>query len=424
MTYKETLSYLFSCYPDFKREGKTAYKPGLGNSIKLDAYFMHPHKRYRTIHVGGTNGKGSVSHLLAATLQKAGYRVGLYTSPHIKDFSERIKVNGQPIGQRYVCEFVEKHKEIFEDIHPSFFEATMFMAFKYFEDKSVDVAIIEVGLGGRLDSTNIINPDLSVITNISYDHMDLLGDTLEKIAGEKAGIIKRKTPVVVGEKGSESVVNVFTEKAKAMKAPITFAEDTISVTPSTTTDGNYDCTDFGEIEIELKGIYQIKNIATTLSAIQVLKSSSIYNISNEAIKTGFREVCKITGLRGRWETLQESNPKIICDTGHNEAGFKYIVKQLEQNKYKTLRIVIGMVKDKDIESVIKLLPQDATYYYCNADMPRALTAEEFKKKAEREGLKGETYPTIKDAYLSAINDADKNDLIFVGGSNYTVAEIL
>lgn len=423
MTYPETLQYLFSRLPVFQREGQSAYKPGLENTIRLDERLDHPHKKYKTIHVAGTNGKGSVSHLLASVLQHAGYKVGLYTSPHLKDFRERIRVNGTPVPEQYVIDFTEKHRAFFEELNPSFFEATMSMAFQYFADEKVDVAVIEVGLGGRLDSTNIITPELCVITNISFDHQQLLGDTLPLIAAEKAGIIKPNIPVVIGEAEGE-VKEVFLQKAKAEHAPILFAEEEIQVQPTANKDGKqqFDCSGFGQITIGLGGIYQQKNTATALTAIRELQAQGI-ELSQAAIDKGFETVCETTGLQGRWQKLHE-NPRVICDTGHNEGGIRYIVNQLSEQSYKQLRMVIGMVNDKDVSKVLSMLPQNAVYYFCKASIPRALQAEEIQAQAAKYQLHGQAYPSVKAALEAAKQDADPNDFIFVGGSTFVVAEVV
>ena len=400
MTYQETLEYLFVKTPAFQQKGESAYKPGLGNIIELDNYYGNPHKKFKTIHIAGTNGKGSVSHTLAAILQSAGYKVGLYTSPHLKDFSERIRVNGKPISEQYVIDFVSDADEIIEKLNPSFFEITTLMAFTYFASEGVDVAVIETGLGGRLDSTNIISPVLSVVTNVSFDHVNLLGDTLEKIAFEKAGILKSGIPAVVGEMSLE-LRPIFTEKTEK----VVFAEDN----------------DASDYEFELKGYCQEKNKKTILAAAELLKNE--FNITEENIVEGLKNVVELTSLMGRWQKLS-SAPLAIADTGHNVAGMQYIVSQIADIKADNKRLVIGMVGDKDITSMLNLLPKDAIYYFCNAQIPRALPAEELKAKASEFGLKGNAYPSVADALKAAKRDASENDFIFVGGSNFTVAEIL
>ncbi len=436
MNYEETLDFLYNCYPVFESQGQSAYKPGLYNTERIDELLGHPHQRYKTIHVAGTNGKGSVSHLIASTLQKSGLKTGLYTSPHIADFGERIRVNGEKIDRQYVTDFVEKHKDELKDIHPSFFEFTMEMAFQYFADEQVDVAVIEVGLGGRLDSTNIITPDLSVITNISLDHTNLLGDTLELIAAEKAGIIKKGVPVVIGERVSDGVAKVFEDKAKEMGAPIFFAEECFSAdknasnTPVnnsfdvTAKEGNPIGTDSRYINItnELNGEYQQKNTVTALTAIEALIKQG-YGIKKEHILDGFATICQTTGLIGRWQKIAEK-PDVICDMGHNEGAIRCIRQQLDHTPKKALRVVFGMVKDKDVDTVLGLMPKDATYYFCNAPTQRALPADEIKAKGEAHGLHGDAFPTPMDALRQARHDADERDLIFVGGSAYILAEII
>lgn len=421
--YQKTLDYLYNQLPVYQNVGGTAYKEGLDNSLALSRYFNNPHEKYRTIHVGGTNGKGSTSHLLAAVLQSSGYKVGLYTSPHLVDFRERIRINGEKISEKYVIDFVEKHRASFEPIHPSFFELTMMMAFQYFADENVDVAVIEVGLGGRLDSTNIISPDLSVITNISFDHVQFLGDTLEKIAREKAGIIKNNTPVVIGEAGN--VRGVFDNKAIEMNASITFAEDFNWILTYSKLSENwiFETKEYPSLNCELGGEAQVKNTATVLTAICVLKQLN-YNITNQAVYNGFAHVVELTGLMGRWQLLQ-TNPKVVCDTGHNIAGFEYIVHQLSKEQYEHLHIVIGMVNDKDISNVLAFLPTDrVTYYFTQASIPRALNASVLKEQASVFGLHGDSYSTVMSAVEKALENTTKNDFVFIGGSNFVVGEAL
>ena len=404
MTYDETIEYLFNSTPLFQNVGKAAYKEGLANTLALDEYFGHPHTKFKTIHVGGTNGKGSTSHSLASVLQSAGYKVGLFTSPHLKDFRERIRINGKMISEKFVVDFVEQNRNFFEPLYPSFFELTTAMAFKYFADENVDVAVIEVGLGGRLDCTNIISPVLSIITNISFDHVNLLGNTLEKIASEKAGIIKHGVPVVIGETTSETRP-VFEAKAKEVDTQIVFAEEK----------------DIPEIAFELGGDYQQKNLRTIITALSILRGT--FDISEHNIRDGLSSVCERTGLMGRWQTLNEC-PKTVCDVGHNVGGFEYIVKQLARQQYKTLRIVIGMVNDKDVNGVLALLPKDAKYYFTRAKVARALQPEELQDKAKEYGLKGNCYPSVANAYEAAIREASTDDFIFVGGSCFVVAEVV
>lgn len=425
MNYQYTLKYLYESAPMFQQVGSQAYKEGLQNTLTLDKYFGHPHTQFRTIHIAGTNGKGSCSHTLAAILQEAGYKVGLYTSPHLIDFRERIRINGVTMPERYVVEFVEKHRSFFEPLYPSFFELTTAMAFCYFADEKVDVAIIEVGLGGRLDCTNIITPDLSIITNISFDHTQFLGDTLAKIASEKAGIIKQGIPVVIGETTPETKP-VFIEKAQETDTPIIFAEEVQKVKysqPSVLSSGIiYDTEEYPQLKGELEGYYQIKNTNTILCALQQLNKLN-YHIDEQAVRNGFANVSKLTGLMGRWQQLQD-NPKLICDTGHNVAGISYIVRQLQQQKYNRLHIVMGMVNDKDIRGVLKLLPQDATYYFTKASVKRALPEAELQSLANEFGLKGNTYPTVSDAVQTVQKKSLPEDFIFVGGSSFIVADLL
>lgn len=423
MNYKETIDYLYNQLPVFQHVGGSAYKEGLDNSLALSRYFGEPHTKYKTIHIAGTNGKGSTSHLLAAVLQKAGYKVGLYTSPHLVDFRERIRVNGQEIRESYVIDFVAKHKEAFEPIHPSFFELTMTMAFQYFADEEVDIAVIEVGLGGRLDSTNIITPELSVITNISFDHVAFLGDTLEKIASEKAGIIKPNIPVVIGEKGS--VREVFINKATEVNAPIMFAEDYNWIISSHEIDENliFETKKYPSLKCGLVGGFQEKNAATVLTSIEVLRTRGV-PVPDEAVYEGFANVVEITGLKGRWQQLG-TKPKIVCDTGHNVAGIGYVVKQLQKEHFRHLRMVFGVVNDKDISNILALLPKDnVTYYFTQASIARALNASELQEKAKFYGLNGISIPSVEDAVKKAIKEASPDDFIFIGGSNFVVGEAL
>lgn len=423
MTYKETIEYLYNQLPVYQQVGGSAYKEGLDNSLALDELFDHPHQKYKTIHVAGTNGKGSTSHLLAAILQQSGYKVGLYTSPHLVDFRERIRVNGEKISKQYIVDFVKYNKHNFEPIEPSFFELTMMMAFKYFADNKVDVAVIEVGLGGRLDSTNIITPDLSIITNISKDHTQFLGDTLEKIAGEKAGIIKKDIPVVIGE-ASDTIRNVFESTAKRVGAPIIFAEDEHmikSIVP-TASGWLFDTRRFDQIKGQLMGYAQVKNAATVLTAVQELQRIG-YSINTKAVREGFTYVCEITGLMGRWQILK-TNPKIVCDTAHNIGGMQYITEQLANERYEKLHFVIGMVNDKDISSVLEILPKNATYYFTKANIPRSLDENDLARQAEEKSLNGKAFPTVKDAVQAAQQAATTKDLIFIGGSNFVVADAL
>lgn len=400
MNYGETLEYLYAKTPMYQKKGDVAYKEGLDNILRLDGIFGHPHHAYKTIHIAGTNGKGSVSHTLAAILQSAGYKTGLYTSPHLKDFSERLRVNGKPVDKHFVSRFVEKAKPYIEEIKPSFFEITTIMAFEWFRRQKVDVAVIETGLGGRLDSTNIIRPVLSVITNVSMDHVKLLGNTIEKIAAEKAGIIKEGIPVVVGE-ADETTRPIY----EAKSPNIIFAEDF----------------EYPDVDYELKGYCQAKNKRTIQAALEVLRLE--FDLNREAVENGFAHVVELTGLQGRWQKLGD-NPAIIADTGHNEGAIKYISEQLIDYDCDTLRIVFGMVNDKDVSTVLSLMPKHAVYYFTAAGIERALPAEDLKNIAQAYGLSGKSYATVKEAYTAAKKDASAQDLIFVGGSNFVVAEIL
>ncbi len=408
MNYSETIQYLYAQLPQFQMIGAGAYKPGLYNIEQLDAWCGHPHEAFPCIHVAGTNGKGSVSNLLASVLQEAGYKVGLFTSPHLKDFRERIRVNGEMVSEEYVCRFTEKFIQAELALQPSFFELTTEMAFCYFAESGVDIAVIEVGLGGRLDSTNIIRPILSVITSISFDHVALLGNTLAQIAAEKAGIIKRGVPVVVGENPQE-VMEVLKQTARERKAPL---GDNLKDSRFAKLEGT-DCA--------LKGLYTTENAKTVLMALDVLAESFL--ISEDDVRRGFLDVLKNTGLRGRWEVLQEK-PLCICDTGHNEAGIRYIVKQLLATPHRRLHIVIGVVSDKDVCHMLALLPQEALYYFTKASVPRALPETELAEQASRYGLKGTCYATVAEAKSEALKSASDDDLVFVGGSNFVVAEII
>jgi dihydrofolate synthase/folylpolyglutamate synthase len=434
MNYAETTLYLFSQLPQFEKDGAKGYKEGLQNSLALDAHFGHPHRSFRTIHVAGTNGKGSCSHSLAAILQTCGYRVGLYTSPHLVDFRERIRINGHPISEDYVVGFVEHERHFFESLHPTFFELATAMAFKYFSDMKVDIAVIEVGLGGRLDCTNIITPMLSVITNISFDHTQFLGDTLAKIAAEKAGIIKRGIPVVIGETTAETRP-VFEEKAKSNNAPLVFAEDEKEVLGAEPQpDGTilYHTLHYGELKGELGGLYQTKNTNTVLCAIRQLEQLGILcrctvpenqHQCQEEINDALLHVCQLTGLQGRWQTIRR-NPLVICDTGHNLAGWEYLSRQLKEVKCRHMHIVFGMVDDKDVDNVMKLLPTNASYYFTKADNHRAISEHVLLEKGLQNGLSSSAFDTVEEAYRTAFDTASTDDFIFVGGSSYVVADFL
>lgn len=405
MNYQQTLDYLFSQLPMFQRVGASAYKADLNNTIELCKLLHHPEKNFKSIHIAGTNGKGSTSHMLASILQEAGYKVGLYTSPHLKDFRERIKINGEMISEQEVVDFVIKHQSEFEQINLSFFEWTVGLAFDYFSKKQVDIAVIETGLGGRLDSTNVITPLVSVITNIGKDHTQFLGETLAKIASEKAGIIKENIPIIIGETQQETQ-QVFIDKAIEMSAKIFFADKIITT--------NY--------ESDLKGIYQEKNKKTVLAAIQQLMNSG-FSITEENIKNGLLNVVKNTGLLGRWQILSE-NPLTICDTGHNEAGIKEVLKQISLTKHNHLHFVFGAVNDKEIDSILSMLPKNATYYFCQAKIPRALDVNVLYTKAKEFELKGNPYDSVENAIKQAKANASVNDLVFVGGSTFVVAEAI
>ncbi len=445
MTYKETLEYLYNAAPAFEKVGAGAYKEGLANTLALDAHFHHPHRQYHTIHVAGTNGKGSTSHTIASILQECGLKVGLYTSPHLVDFNERIRVNGIPIPHQYVIDFVEQERHFFEPLCPSFFELTTALAFKYFADQEVDIAVIEVGLGGRLDCTNIITPLLSIITNISFDHTNFLGDTLEKIAREKAGIIKHNVTVVIGE-DDEHVRPVFADKAREQNAQIIFAQDkpmVLSDRPCESGGRVYHTACFGEIRGDLSGDYQVKNTNTVLTAIlplaKALSKTALWHKMRAAasngwlpmLRSGFANVCKNTGLTGRWQTV-DIEPLTICDTGHNVGGWLYLSRQISETYTarkalmadSRLHIVFGMVDDKDIDTVLTMLPKDAEMYFTQADSHRAIPAKTLQSKASRHGIGGTAYETVKEAYRAARLNATTSDFIFVGGSSYVVADFL
>lgn len=424
MNYQETLNYLYNSTPVFEHVGAVAYKEGLQNTLALDKHFNHPHTNFKTIHIAGTNGKGSCSHSLASILQEAGYKVGLYTSPHLVDFRERIRVNGQCISEERVVKFVEDERKFFEPLHPSFFELTTALAFKYFDEQKVDIAIIEVGLGGRLDCTNIISPILSIITNISFDHTQFLGDTLAKIAAEKAGIIKKGVPVIIGE-ANEETSPVFQSKANEVNSDIVFAEDNAIVTSSSPmADGGrrYYLSNNSTLVGELSGDYQERNMNTILCACNILKQMNIIK-NDDVIAKGLTNICKNTGLLGRWQTIQ-NNPTVVCDTGHNVGGWNYLAPQIKRQQYNQLRIVFGMVDDKDINSVMYLLPKNAIYYWTQAESKRAIKAERVAEIAIKHDLRGEIFDNVEVAYTKALQDSNKDDFVFVGGSSYIVADLL
>ncbi|MCH3884606.1 bifunctional folylpolyglutamate synthase/dihydrofolate synthase [Tenacibaculum aquimarinum] len=403
MTYQQTLDWMFAQLPMYQRQGKTAFKKDLTNIIAFSKELGFPEKEFKSIHVGGTNGKGSTSHMLASILQEAGYKVGLYTSPHLKNFTERIRINGKEIPKSKVSSFIKKHKEFLENQQLSFFEMTVGMAFNYFAEEKVDIAIIEVGLGGRLDSTNIITPEVSVIINIGLDHTQFLGETLPEIAFEKAGIIKENIPVVIGEYQRE-VKDVFLAKAKECQSEIIFASEEIKESYKT----------------DLLGSYQQKNVKTAATAIQQLKE---FKVSHKNIKTGLLNVVKNTNLKGRWQILQEK-PMVICDTAHNKEGLKYTLEQLQQQEREHLHIVLGVVSDKDLDAVLPLFPKKATYYFCKPNIPRGLDEGVLETNALKFSLKGESFSSVNEAYKEALLSAGKEDIIYLGGSTFVVAEIL
>ncbi|WP_297072811.1 folylpolyglutamate synthase/dihydrofolate synthase family protein [uncultured Duncaniella sp.] len=422
MTYQAAIEFLFNSLPVFQREGASAYKPGLGTSIALDDIFGNPHRKYATIHIAGTNGKGSTAHTLAAVLARAGYRTGLYTSPHIFDFRERIRVNGEKISEEAVVDFVTRWKGMDSALTPSFFELTSTMAFEYFADQNVDVAVIETGLGGRLDSTNIISPVLSIITNISHDHTNLLGDTLEKIAFEKAGIIKSGVPVVIGEVLPETEP-VFRAKAEEVKAPIHIAAPVEAVIE----DGGsilYPSTPFGAVKGELSGACQVKNTATILCALLRLRELG-FNIQDEAVGTGFANVCEDTGLMGRWTVLR-NKPLTVCDTGHNIGGWEYIASQLSSRKEGRVHLIVGFVNDKDISAILAKIASigvDKRLYFSSPSVPRGLKAEALSCKAAEFGMEGEVIDDVNLALAKATAEASDNDLILIAGSNFLIADL-
>ncbi len=431
MNYSETLDYLFTRLPMFQRTGPAAYKNTLANTLLLDEYYAHPHRMFKTIHVAGTNGKGSVSHMLASVLQAAGYKTGLYTSPHLKDFRERIRIDGKMMGEEAVVTWVENYRTNNElwKIEPSFFELTVAMAFDYFAQQKVDVAVIEVGLGGRLDSTNIITPEVGIITNIGLDHTNLLGETLELIAREKAGIIKQNVPVVIGETQEETKA-VFLRKAQEVNAPIYFADQEYKVAYATRgIDGlqNVQVDKNGEpfyrdMKLDLLGFYQYKNLPTVLKAVELLSAQG-FKIDEQSLRTGLRQVREKTGLQGRWQVIG-ANPMVVCDTGHNLDGIKEVVEQINSTPHKNLHFVFGTVGDKNPDKVLALLPKNASYYFVKANIERALDAEALKQHAADFGLVGDAYRSVNEGFEKAKVNAGENDLVFVGGSTFVVAEIL
>ena len=425
-TYTEVIDYLYNRLPMFTRDGASAYKKDLERTIALCEALGNPQNSYKTIHVAGTNGKGSSSHMLAAILASAGYKTGLYTSPHLVDFRERIRVNGEWIDEQFVIDYVNGQKDLIEEIQPSFFEVTVALAFDYFAQQQVDVAVIEVGLGGRLDSTNVIHPEVSLITNIGMDHMNILGNTLEEIAGEKAGIIKDGIPVVISET-HEITAPVFLDKAQAQHAPIVFADQkyTLSVQERIATQQVIEICEKDycrEFTLDLTGSYQQKNILGVLAVVDELRKKG-FEISDETLHSALANVQKLTGLQGRWQTLS-TEPFIICDTGHNEDGIKEVIKNLQSVSYKQLHVVIGAMKDKDLDHMLPYLPKDAMYYFCSPDMPRAMESEELEMKASAYDLQGYICGEVSNALRRAKANYKKGDLIFIGGSNFVVAEVL
>ncbi|MCZ4225611.1 bifunctional folylpolyglutamate synthase/dihydrofolate synthase [Pedobacter rhodius] len=429
MNYQQTLDFLYSKLPMFTRIGASAFKKDLTNTIILCEALGNPQNKFKSIHIAGTNGKGSTSHMLASVLQAQGLKTGLYTSPHLKDFRERIRINGKMISKAEVKSFVQANQKLIHETEPSFFEATVAMAFDHFAKHQVDIAVIEVGLGGRLDSTNIITPEISVITNISLDHTNMLGNTLQEIAGEKAGIIKKGIAVVIGETQTESQP-VFIQRAKSVKAPILFADDSLkahdisvknnALKLSVYEDGKVK---YANLKSDLTGLYQPKNIVTVLKSLEVLSTQTEIKIAQQAIYQGLKQVKKFTGLQGRWQTLSKQ-PLVICDTGHNEAGITEVIKNIEQTPYEKLHIVFGMVKDKDITKVLSLMPKNADYYFCKPDIERGLAANELQEQAAVFRLKGSGFNSVKEAKTAALKQAGINDLIFIGGSTFVVAEAL
>lgn len=403
MNYQETLDWMFSQLPMYQRQGKTAFKKDLTNTLALAEHLKNPHKKFKSIHVAGTNGKGSTSHMLASILQEAGYKVGLYTSPHLKDYRERIKINGKEVSEQYVIDFIAQNKPFLEQQGLSFFEMTVGLAFDYFDFAEVDVAVIEVGLGGRLDSTNIITPEVSVITNIGLDHTQFLGETLPEIAFEKAGIIKKDVPVIIGEK-QEETTTVFNEIAKEQGATLAFAEAIVET--------NY--------KTDLLGSYQVKNAKTAVATIKHLKG---FKVTEENIQNGLLNVVKNTNLQGRWQVLQQK-PAVICDTAHNTEGLMYVLAQLQNQPYENLHIVLGVVSDKNLSTILPLFPKKATYYFCKPNIPRGLSAEVLQEQAKEFMLFGKVYDSVNEAYKTALSKTSVNDLIYVGGSTFVVAEII
>ena len=428
MNYNETLNWMFNKLPMYQRIGASAYKADLNTTIEIINYLDNPQDSFKSIHIAGTNGKGSTSHSLASVFQEAGYKTGLYTSPHLRDFRERIRINGEMIPENDVVDFIEKHKDKLEELELSFFEMTVAMAFDYFRKEKVDIAIIEVGMGGRLDSTNVIKPELCVITNISLDHVKFLGENEEQIATEKAGIIKPETPIVIGETQKDSK-NVFINTSKEKNSPIFFADQIMDCRKDNTYSIEYqkfdiyknETTYLKDVKYPLLGNYQKKNLATVICALDILKES--FKIDDTHIINGLANVIKNTGLMGRWQVINR-NPLAIADTGHNVAGINEVNKQLAETKYNKLHFVLSVVNDKDIDGILQLLPKDAEYYFCKADIPRGLSVNILAEKATNCGLNGKIYDSVRHAYSTALENAKEGDLVFVGGSNFTVAEVV
>lgn len=428
MNYSETLNWMFNKLPMYQRIGASAYKADLNTTINIINYLDNPQDSFKSIHIAGTNGKGSTSHSLASVFQEAGYKTGLYTSPHLRDFRERIRINGEMIPENEVVDFIGKHKDKLEELELSFFEMTVAMAFDYFRKEKVDIAIIEVGMGGRLDSTNVIKPELCVITNISLDHVKFLGENEEQIAAEKAGIIKPEIPVVIGET-QEGSKDVFIKTAKEKNSPIFFADKIMDCRKDNTYSLDYQQFDIfknnesylKELKYPLLGNYQKKNLATVICALDILRDS--FKIEERHIINGLANVIKNTSLMGRWQVINK-NPLAIADTGHNVAGINEVNRQLAETKYNKLHFVLSVVNDKDIDGILQLLPKEAEYYFCKADIPRGLSADILFEKATNSGLKGKVYESVRNAYSSALANAQEGDLVFVGGSNFTVAEVV
>lgn len=424
MKYEECLELIFNSLPIYQRQGGANYKIDLSKTFKIDNYFGHPHKQFESVHIAGTNGKGSVSHIIAAVLQNNGYKTGLYTSPHLKDFRERIKINGIMIPEDYVLSFITENLDFFKQIQASFFEMTVAMAFKYFRDNNIDIAVVETGMGGRLDSTNIVNPLISVITNIGFDHTSFLGNTLEKITLEKAGIIKKNTPVVLA-KNKKTVKNIVSEKAAEMNSELILSDESVEIEQNILGEkadyisksqlSNYN------FRSKLSGLYQKENYQTAIAVLDNLSKKISFNF--EKTNDALSNAAEITGIKGRWQKLQ-SNPAVYCDIAHNEEGLKHVIKQLKSKTYKKLRIILSMVDDKDIDKILPLFPDDAVYYFTQSGIQRALDVKILSEKAKNHNLKGNNFNTVKEALEKAKDESETEDLIFVGGSTFTVAEVV